>query len=90
MKKYLFIGGSADGQWLEIPDFEINRPRIIPVLASPKIVHFSDRVPLSLETERHRYNPERFRVGDLEILFFRFDEMLVEEAVIQLFRGYKP
>jgi len=90
MNKYLFIGGTADGQWLEVPDFETNLLRIVPVLTSSKIVHFSGEVPLSLENKRHYYVPECFRTQHLTILFFRFDELTMDEAIAKLFLGYKP
>ena len=91
MNKYLFIGGSVDGQRFEIPDEEINYPRIVVVPSSVKIVlsgSITEDIPS--EVRREYYVPERFMAGELTILFFRFREITVEETVTKLFNEYRP
>ena len=84
--KYLFVGGIADGQWLEMEHSDPEH----------KIPHYP-RLPYPIEDPWQvppivweKYVAERFRSAGKEWVIYRQDGLAKEKLFEKLLEGYRP
>lgn len=91
MSKYLFVGGSKDGEWVDIGNFNHLQDRYIRIPVTKKFpIVISDPIDfnrMSIETETYR--AEKFRGLNREFIIYVLEIIDSDELIEKLIFNYK-
>jgi len=93
-KSFLLIGGPFDGQRTAPDPVKVvqGQTLCLPVPAKLSVYGFKsieDLPPQATLPEVAYYQPERLRGEKIEVIFYRYSEMSLDEALLRLFDRYK-
>lgn len=90
LKPCLLIGGPRDGFRIGLTEKGIAgfNSLYVPIPAPLPVAHIENLSPEGPEIKRSVYLPERLRGENIEVVFYRHEELPLDEALMKLFERY--